>query len=403
MSQRIVTPDLARISREEFLERQSRVRAMIAERGLSALLVWSRGASTQDQYADVYYLANFYSHYPAVPDAEGRWRAKGYAGLVIPVDGPITLVTDLAGFRDDLTVVDRVDTNQDVVHAAAAAINRDVDQSLGNVGVLGSPALSWQWMDYLQRETGARFVSAEDIGPALRLIKTPAEQDLLRAAGKIGVLAVEAIMEAAVPGATEAEMAAVGFEAVVAAGGMVYGLSLSTGPYAHIYGQSQPAVFDSRRVLHEGDMARVDMYGSVDGYLFDFGRSRVVGREPNEQQQMVLDGARDPVIAGMHLIRPGITLGEVARECQRVYAQTAFVKTGRGLAPEFNSWGHGLGLNWESPYIDADSDLVVEEGMCLAVEKRSALPGVGGATYEDNLLVTATGYELLTPARHDYR
>ena len=41
-------------------------------------------------------------------------------------------------------------------------------------------------------------------------------------------------------GATEAEVAAAGFAAVVGAGGMVYGISLSTGPYAHTYSQSQP-------------------------------------------------------------------------------------------------------------------------------------------------------------------
>jgi Xaa-Pro aminopeptidase len=366
------------------------------------MLVWSRGATTQDQYADVYYLSNFYSHYPAVPDADGRWRAKGYAGLVVPIDGPVTLLTDLASFRDDLTYVDRVITDQDVVGAAIRALREDVALEGGPIGVLGSAALSWRWYLALVDAMGDRFVGADDLGPELRLIKSPAEQVLLRAAGQVGVLGVEAVMEAAVPGATEAEVAAAGFAAVLAAGGMVYGISLSTGPYAHFYSQSQPAPFDSRYELRKGDMARVDFYGSVDGYLFDFGRARVVGRTPDEIEQQLLDVTRDSVRAGIAAVRPGATLGDVARAADDAFVGSEFVRSGKGLAPEFASWGHSLGLNWEAPYIDAESNVVIEPGMCLAVEKRVAVPGVGGATYEDNLLVTADGCEILTPARAEY-
>jgi ectoine hydrolase len=400
-ARRVVTAALPRITAQEFRDRQERLRGRMGDRGLAGMLVWSRGASTQDQYADVYYLSNFYSHYPAVPDADGRWRAKGYGGLVVPIEGPVSLVTDLASFRDDLTYVDRVITDQDVVGAAIRALRQDVPSG-GPIGILGSPALSWRWYLALVEGVGDRFVSADDLGPELRLIKSPAEQALLRAAGQVGVLGVEAVMDAAVPGATEAEVAAAGFEAALGAGGMVYGISLSTGPYAHFYSQSQPAPFDSRHELREGDMARVDFYGSVDGYLFDFGRSRVVGREPDEVQQQLLDVARDSVRAGIGAVRPAATLGDVARAADRAFAASAFARSGKGLAPEFGSWGHSLGLNWEAPYIDSESDLVIEPGMCLAVEKRVAVPGIGGATYEDDVLVTMDGCEILTPARTVY-
>jgi len=36
--------------------------------------------------------------------------------------------------------------------------------------------------------------------------------------------------------------------------------------------------------------------------------------------------------------------------------------------------------------------------MCLAVEKRTAAPGIGGATFEQNVLVTDSGHELLSVA-----
>jgi Xaa-Pro dipeptidase len=393
-----VTADLPRVTREEFLGRQDRLRQLGADRGLSGILAWSRGATTQDQYADVFYLSNFYSHYPAVPDAEERWRAKGYMGLVVPVDGPATLVTDLATFRDDLAVAAAVDSDQDVVAAAARALATDADPARGPIGVLGSPALSWRWMEALRRSTPHQFVAADDLGPELRLIKSEAEQELLRAAGRVGARGVEAVMEAAVPGATEAEVAAAGFEAVLAAGGMVYGISLSTGPYAHSYAQSQPAPFDPRQTLREGDMARVDFYGSVDGYLFDFGRARTVGRPPDDDQATLIAAARDSVGAGLAAVRPGAPIGDIARAADASFAESEFIRRGLGLAPEFNSWGHSLGLNWEAPYLDVDNEMTIEPGMCLAIEKRTAAPGIGGATFEQNVLVTNSGHDLLSVA-----
>jgi hypothetical protein len=37
-----------------------------------------------------------------------------------------------------------------------------------------------------------------------------------------------------------------------------------------------------------------------------------------------------------------------------------------------------------------------EEGWCLAIERRAAVRGVGGAQYEDDVLVGPDGAELLT-------
>ena len=61
-------------------------------------------------------------------------------------------------------------------------------------------------------------------------------------------------------------------------------------------------------------------------------------------------------------------------------------------------WGHGLGLGWEPPWIGPQSSERVEEGMCLALERRAAVGGLGGGQYEDDVLVGADGPELLTRA-----
>jgi len=61
------------------------------------------------------------------------------------------------------------------------------------------------------------------------------------------------------------------------------------------------------------------------------------------------------------------------------------------------AWGHGLGLGFEPPWVDPGSQVVAEEGMCFAIERRIGVPGLGGAQYEDDVLVGPDGAEVLTP------
>jgi hypothetical protein len=88
------------IERTEYDARQAAARKLARERGFSALVAWSRGGSTQDHYADVYYLTGFYTHQPFIPDEPGRWRAHGHTALVLPLDEPGTLLLDMTELQD---------------------------------------------------------------------------------------------------------------------------------------------------------------------------------------------------------------------------------------------------------------------------------------------------------------
>ena len=236
----------------------------------------------------------------------------------------------------------------------------------------------------------------------MRLIKSGAEFDLLRAAGEIGVRAVDAAMDAAIPGVSEAEVAAEAIAEIVRAGGAFYGLGLSSGPWAHTFSPSTPAPY-SRRRLEAGDMIRLDLYGSFDGYLFDFGRSRVVGRSPTQEQQEILDAVRDSVQAGTELLRPGETLGAVARRCEEVLDASTYARR-RGPLREMmgGTWGHSLGLDWGSPWIESACSTVIQPGMCFAIERRIEASDIGGANYENDVIVTDAGPEIVTPAPDRY-
>jgi Xaa-Pro aminopeptidase len=391
-----------RIEHTEYEARQAAARKLAQERGFSALVAWSRGGSTQDHYADVYYLTGFYTHQPFIPDEPRRWRAHGHTALVLPVDGPPTLLVDMTQVQDPKPVADRVRVTEDLVESLAKTVMDTVPPGT-DVGLLGSEALVWRWGRELNTHLpGHQFVEADDLAAEMRLIKSAAELELLRAAGEIGTRAVDAAMEAAVPGVSEAEVAADAIAEIVRAGGALYGLGLSSGPWAHTFSPSTPAPY-SRRGLESGDMIRLDLYGSFEGYLFDFGRSRVVGRTPTQEQQEILDAVRDSVRAGTELLRPGETLGAVARRCEEVLDASAYARR-RGPLREMmgGTWGHSLGLDWGAPWIESACSTVIQPGMCFAIERRIEAPGIGGANYENDVIVTDAGPEIVTLAPDRY-
>ncbi|MFC4908859.1 M24 family metallopeptidase [Actinomadura gamaensis] len=389
------------IPTEEYLVRQDAGRRLAADAGLDGLIAWSRGGSSQDGYADVYYFSGYYQHQPRVPDVPGMWRAQGHMAFVLPVNGPATLLTDAGIIQDPQPVADRIRTDADLVKALAEEARVSGG---GRLGVLGSPMLAWPWWTDLRSALPDHdLINADHLGWRLRRVKSPAELDLMRAAGAVGVRAMDAAMASAVPGVTEAEVAATAIAEIVRAGGAYYGMGISSGDASHTFAPSGPGTASSTRRLDEGDLLRIDMYGSMEGYLFDFARTRVVGGNPTPEQREMLDAVHDSVEAGTALLRPGARLADVARRCEEVMAASAFAR--RHGVPESQmggAWGHGLGLSFEPPWITTDTDETLEPGMCLALERRIAIPALGGVNYENNILITATGHEVITPATPEY-
>jgi Xaa-Pro aminopeptidase len=118
------------------------------------------------------------------------------------------------------------------------------------------------------------------------------------------------------------------------------------------------------------------------------------------EQRLLREAGRlgaEAMAAALAALRPGVVLADVARACETALAASAHAR--RHGVPEHlmgGYWGHGLGLGFEPPWIGPDSREVVEPGWCLAVERRAAVPGVGGAQYEDDVLIGPDGAEVLT-------
>ena len=98
-------------------------------------------------------------------------------------------------------------------------------------------------------------------------------------------------------------------------------------------------------------------------------------------------------------IRSGLRMGELAAIGDKAVAEFGGVKD--QAAEKWPHYGHGLGLFFEKPYISTvmgTEDVAFAAGMVMGVEAFLSTPGVGSAGFEQNVIVTQTGAEVITPA-----
>jgi Xaa-Pro aminopeptidase len=388
------------VARSEFVERQQRLRAAVAEAGLDAAVVWSRGGGGLDMGADVLWLTNHYTPQPYSGDELGASVGAAHAAVVVSPGGGVTLIVDAPWWRRDVVVADDVVQAVDVPSAAAAVLaghGSDV-----RVGLVGASYMTASVYQQFAAEVRTELVRDDALVQRLRIIKSPAEQALLRAAGELGSATVDAILEGAVEGATEAEAVAAGVALLQTRGGALWEAACASGDQAHLLTRTRLPPADHVRPLEAGDLFHVDCYGGYGGYLFDIARSRCVGDAPTAAQHALLDTSVELIDALCTLIKPGMTAGEVNAEGQRLLAGADRLRLvsddPRSLSP-VPFFGHGYGMSWEQPYLVPDADIELAPGMFLAVEVLLGARGFGGAMHEENGMVTDTGFEIVSPAR----
>jgi Xaa-Pro aminopeptidase len=311
-------------------------------------------------------------------------------------------MVDVPWWRKDLVVADAVKPSIHVTETTAAAL-RDLGLGKGRLAMVGASYMSAAaWLGLAEALPEADLVRADMLVQHLRLIKSPAERDLIRRACALGNRTLEALIDAVVPGATEADAVAAASDVLLRGGGVLYDAACGSGPWAHTYTYGRlPSAVSTRR-FEPGDLFHVDCYGAYGGYFFDFARSRCVGDQPTDAQRDLLESVIEGVETICAAVKPGMTADEVYRVGERWMAGSAFVQSIPEEAPEmegFPAVGHGIGLGWEFPWLMPGDETRIEEHMYLAVELLFGHPSLGGVQFEHNGLVTADGFEVLTTAR----
>jgi Xaa-Pro aminopeptidase len=128
----------------------------------------------------------------------------------------------------------------------------------------------------------------------------------------------------------------------------------------------------------------------------------VAGDEPSEQQRGLVEAAIEVVDAVCAAIAPGVTAAQVYAVGERFMAESAVIAAIPVEAADtegFPAVGHGIGLGWEAPWLTPTDQTVLVPGMTIAVETLIGHSSMGGGFFEENGVVSETGFEVLTTAR----
>ncbi|MEJ2766844.1 Xaa-Pro peptidase family protein [Photobacterium sp. MCCC 1A19761] len=143
------------------------------------------------------------------------------------------------------------------------------------------------------------------------------------------------------------------------------------------------------RVLDEGDVLIIDTGATFDGYFSDFDRNYGFGRMPAETLR-AYDAVYEATEAGLHLAAPGVTTGELWQ------AMWAVLETSGALGNDVGRMGHGLGMQLtEWPSHVPQGNVVLKPGMVITLEPGMAFAPGRMMVHEENIVITASGCELL--------
>jgi Xaa-Pro aminopeptidase len=236
----------------------------------------------------------------------------------------------------------------------------------------------------------------------LRAIKSPTEIALLRQAIDLSLDAQFAAMKMIRPGLFEYQVAAK-MVFVHAMGGS------EAEAYAPIVGtgfNSTALHYDKlSRKIEDGDVVLMDVAAQYGGYAADITRTVPANGKFTPRQREIYEIVLAAQNAAMAAIRPGASLG--CRE-KRDKKDTLFAiaynyinthgkdSHGKPLGQYFiHGLGHSIGLNVHDPGLEGCKPLA--PGMIVTMEPGIYLPEENlGVRIEDDVLVTDSGYELLS-------
>jgi len=245
------------------------------------------------------------------------------------------------------------------------------------------------------------------------ILKTPAQVEGIRRAGRLLMQIMDGVEKMIRPGLVTEEINTFVHNQTIQAGAIPAPLNYRGFPKSVCVSINEVIChgIPGDRALQDGDIVNVDITPILNGYYADASKTFFVGT-PGPAAQKIVSVAARSLKLGMEAVAPGATLGDVG------YAIQSFAEAqGCSVVREFV--GHGVGIDFhEQPQVlhfgSPGKGVVLVPGMVFTIEpminlgkkelhvlpdKWTAVTNDGSlsAQFEQTILVTETGFESLTP------
>ena len=243
-------------------------------------------------------------------------------------------------------------------------------------------------------------------------IKSAAELDCMRRAGRVVRRAKKKVREEIRPGVTTAELDRLAEREIRALGSVPSFKGLYGFPATICASFNEEVVhgIPSDRVIEDGDILSIDVGAVVDGFHADSAFTVAVGRV-GKRTQALIDDTRESLQRGIAQVRAGARVGDVSSAVQR-YAEAK----GYGVVRQYVGHGIGRALHEDPPIPNhgpPGKGVLLRKGMTIAIEPMLNLgtwetevlddnwtvvtaDGELSAHFEDTVAITDRGAEVLT-------
>lgn len=243
-------------------------------------------------------------------------------------------------------------------------------------------------------------------------IKSSREITLMKKAGDILATVFDVLEPLCIPGTTTKHLSEVAEKVIRDAGAIPAEKGYYGYPAAICASINDVVVhgIPSSVKLKSGDIISLDIVVQYQGYMADACRTYMVG-EVSPMAQKLVEVTKECFFEAMKVVKPGARVGDISHAIQ-THAEA------NGFSVTHDYTGHGLGRDMhEDPTIPnyglPNTGMVLREGMTIAVEpivlqgrKETRVLKDGwtavtvdhklAAHYENSIVITKDGYEILT-------
>ncbi len=370
-----------------FGERLAAARALVAERGLAAMLI---GVG-----ADLAYLAG-YRTFPL----------ERLTMLVVPASGPMSLVVprlEAPGARgcpvasDGLVEVVPWDETDDAAALVAGRLAAGGPLDEGARVAVSERLWAMHVLALQHALPRARLVLATATLRELRMVKDADEVAILRAAAHAADRVVAQVAHGRLVGRSERDVAREVRDRLVAEGHETAEFAIvASGPNS-----ASPHHEVSDRVIAAGEPIVLDIGGLLGGYASDTTRTLWVtggdgAKGPDPEFMRIFELVRTAQAEATAAVAPGVP-------CERIDAVARDVIAAGGEGPAFiHRTGHGIGLEThEEPYLVTGSAEPLQPGFAFSIEPGVYHEGRYGVRIEDIVVCGPVGADVLNGSDRD--